>query len=290
MWIIVGLIPVAVCIGLGVACLLWLPRGRKIGGNEPRCAACGYIVHGLPEPKCPECGSDLTRPKAIDTTGRVPPGRLARAVGWSFFCVLAVVVPVGAIWGALVMPAMPMVRDSNENVTLSVPASNGYRAIVIHSHTHGLAYRNGPDPLPDDLKIELTRSDGTLRVLAVDSTTLHFRDASVPGSAMSSTPLDADALVSWLKGAGVHGQEDLLKHEMARAMNLVQQVVSRPMNHDSSGVEFRRYASSSGSSLNPVAWMGWVPAFVGVLVWGIGIIRIVRKPSVAGDSHIMSVQ
>jgi len=286
-WMIVGLPLTLLCIGVGVACL-WLPRGRKVGGNEPRCAACGYIVQGLPEPKCPECGSDLTRPNAINTTGRLPPGRLARSVAWSFFCVLAVVVPLAAIWGALVMPAMPMVRDSNENVTFGSPASKGYQSIAILAHTYGLVYRNGLNPLPRELKIELTRSDGSLRALAVDPVTLHYRDSAVPGSATSSTPLDANVLVSWLKSQAVQGQADLLEREMSKTMQQLQQVVSRPENRQVSGSgEFHSYGSGGSTSLNPIPWVGWVPVFAAVLVWSIGMIRIVRKPSMAGDSHII---
>jgi hypothetical protein len=72
---------------MGVTCLLWLPLGRRVAGTEPRCAACGYIVHGLPAPTCPECGSDLAGPGAIVTAGRLLPGRLARSIRWSMFCV-----------------------------------------------------------------------------------------------------------------------------------------------------------------------------------------------------------
>lgn len=32
---------------------------RSSGDGLPRCAACGYILKGLPEPRCPECGSTI---------------------------------------------------------------------------------------------------------------------------------------------------------------------------------------------------------------------------------------
>ncbi len=285
--ILFSLVAIVLSIGAGVACVLWLPRGRKVGGIEPRCAACGYIVHGLPAPRCPECGADLARPRAIVTTARLPPGRLARSIAWSLFCVLAVVIPAAAVWGAFVMPALPMVRDNSEQVTLSQPASKAYRAIAVRAHAHGMAYPHDPDPLPGDLKIELTRSDGTVRVMAIDSATLHFRDASVPASATSTAPLDTDALVSWLKSAAVQGDNNQINREMGRVMAQVRRVVSRPPYHFIvGGAEFSGMSSGSSGSMNPLPWVGLVPLVIGAVVWGIGMIRIMRKPPAGGDSHM----
>jgi hypothetical protein len=102
--------------------------------------------------------------------------------------------------------------------------------------------------------------------------------------------LDAEALVSWLKSVAVQGKAGLLKQEMEETMTQVQQAISSPAatRQISGGVGFSGYGLSGGNSLNTIPWLDWVPVVIGVLVWGIGIIRIVRKPSMAGDSHIIS--
>lgn len=247
---------VVVAIGAGVACL-WLPRGRKAGYVEPRCASCAYIVHGLPAPTCPECGADLSKPGAIASTGRLPPGRLVRSVAWTFFCVLAILIPSAVIWSAFVMPSMPWVSDSTDDVTFLWPASMGYKGIAIRAHAHGLVHPHDTSPLPAVLKTELNRSDGTVRTLAVDAATLRFRDTSLPGNAMSSTPLDAQALVAWLKGASVQGETGQLNKEMAIVMTQVQQMVSHPTQRQvSTGSEFSGVSSTSGGSMSH--FRGWV--------------------------------
>lgn len=42
---------------LGVATTRAVSRWRRVGLREPgRCERCGYLLRGLPEPRCPECG------------------------------------------------------------------------------------------------------------------------------------------------------------------------------------------------------------------------------------------
>lgn len=197
--------------------------------------------------------------------------------------------PVGFIWRNVAMPAMPQTRDSSELATLSEPTSRGYRSIAVGAHMHANAYPQDPDPLPGDFKIELTRADGTLRALTIDSATLHFRDTSVPGSAMSATPMDADALTAWLKSVGVQGEAEELNKEMAIVMKQVDLMVTCPSVHQMIGSgEFGSMGSSSGGSISPLPWVGSTPLLVGLIVWGIGIARIALKPSLASDVFQMN--
>lgn len=49
----------ALAAGLGVyGVLAWL-AGRQEGDGEMRCRACGHILRGLSEPRCPECGEQI---------------------------------------------------------------------------------------------------------------------------------------------------------------------------------------------------------------------------------------
>lgn len=49
------------CVGLGVACcFVAAVRHRRLDAlaerDAHRCRKCGYLLYGLPEPRCPECG------------------------------------------------------------------------------------------------------------------------------------------------------------------------------------------------------------------------------------------
>ena len=43
------------------ACVGWVPLsvGRMRGDNETRCRKCRYILRGITEPRCPECGTPI---------------------------------------------------------------------------------------------------------------------------------------------------------------------------------------------------------------------------------------
>ena len=272
-------------IGPGVGCLVWLPRGRKVAAVEPRCAACGYIVHGLPAPVCPECGSDLSRPNAIMRSSRLPPGRLARALGWSLFCLLAVTVPLGMTWEQFARPNLPMVWNGSTVVTLSYPASQAYLSIELRARSNRKVYPNTPAPPPDDLKIQLTRLDKTTRQLAVDPATLRFRDTSSAQKQWSADPLDADALIAWLQSAGVQGKSQDLQIEMRLVMTQIRQAItSRQTISIPAGTGFSGVGSSSGGSMSPLPWVSLVPLAVSAIVWSIGLLRIFLSRPLSSDS------
>ncbi len=106
---------------------------------------------------------------------------------------------------------------------------------------------------------------------------------------MSSTPLDAQALVAWLKGASVQGETGQLNKEMAIVMTQVQQMVSHPTQRQvSTGSEFSGVSSTSGGSMSPLPWVGSTPLVIGAIVWVIGTLRILRKPLKTGDSHMIA--
>ena len=295
-FILLIVIAIVVCIGAGIACLLWLPYGRKVGGVEPRCAGCGYIICGLPAPRCPECGADLGGSGAVVTTGRLRPGRVARLIAWSAFCMLAVVIPAGLLWLALVTPALPRISDSSGVMTFNRPVSKGYNSVAVRTQSHQMmypvagAYPPVPDTLPDGLYIDLVRSDGTSTMLSVDSATLQLRNQTAAKSSMSPAPLDADALVAWLKSVGVQGETDQLNKEMSTVMTEVQHVVSHPPTPPIfQSAEFGSVGLSTSASQHPLPWVDGVPLLIGAIVWAIGTIRIVRKPPIAaGDSQIGS--
>lgn len=39
----------------------WQGRRNPARLNQNGCLSCGYALHGLPEPRCPECGTPFTK-------------------------------------------------------------------------------------------------------------------------------------------------------------------------------------------------------------------------------------
>ena len=61
-WYIDAETRVSFCVTLSVsACFGWLLLylSERRGDNETRCRKCGYILRGLSEPRCPECGERI---------------------------------------------------------------------------------------------------------------------------------------------------------------------------------------------------------------------------------------
>ena len=261
--------------------ILRLPRGRRIEGAEPRCATCGYIVIGLPEPTCPECGADLQRPGAVLTGGRRPPGRIVRSIAWSAFCVFAVAVPISAIWPRYVEPLVPRLRDVSIVLTFAQPKSGAYRSIELRSDSHALAGLSAPLRIIRTAKIDLRRSDGTICTAVVDDAAEHFHPPDKDGS-KDQLPLDAAGLTAWLRTNGVTGNEAQINKEMASAVTQMRQAILQAGNGISvfgDGATFSSVGSSSGSSSSPQKWVGIAPPVIVGTVWLIGLIYIIaQKP------------
>jgi len=57
--IIIIAIGVLVLVGFGVGLTLWITGGGGNKSGEMACGGCGYLVRGLEQLNCPECGADL---------------------------------------------------------------------------------------------------------------------------------------------------------------------------------------------------------------------------------------
>ena len=53
--VIMGLVVVGLITGI----VLWVTSGRSNAQGEMACGGCGYLVRGLEQLNCPECGADL---------------------------------------------------------------------------------------------------------------------------------------------------------------------------------------------------------------------------------------
>jgi hypothetical protein len=66
--------------------------------DHKRCLACGYILDGLPEPRCPECGRafDPARPETYQSRCKSGRGHLL----WALAALIAVSLPLGRLFTA----------------------------------------------------------------------------------------------------------------------------------------------------------------------------------------------
>jgi len=44
---------------MGILAFMWLNRRFAFSDNETRCRKCGYILKGITEPRCSECGERI---------------------------------------------------------------------------------------------------------------------------------------------------------------------------------------------------------------------------------------
>lgn len=60
-WALPPLYTLMATIFTGCACLGWVLYDRSVhrGDGETRCRKCKYILRGLSEPRCPECGEPI---------------------------------------------------------------------------------------------------------------------------------------------------------------------------------------------------------------------------------------
>lgn len=58
-WAAVGTLRLAPVLVLAFAVYHWLAFPFFVRGPLPRCRVCGYVLHGLTTPRCPECGTAI---------------------------------------------------------------------------------------------------------------------------------------------------------------------------------------------------------------------------------------
>lgn len=56
---IVAALPTVVIAFTAFGVLTWFLRPRQLIDPETRCRRCGYILRGITEPRCPECGERI---------------------------------------------------------------------------------------------------------------------------------------------------------------------------------------------------------------------------------------
>lgn len=218
---------------------------RKILAG-PVCGKCGYSVIGLTTMTCPECGGDL-RVSGIVTPST--PQRGGALAGCCFFTSLLVFIAL-VVSGALLSVA-PVRRSYDRQVQLGGPHSKAYQRVVIHAHeaTWGAGQRSLP------VEIELVPN---LAPTATASSALAMppRMMLKPGAGYeyldgfsrvaSQDAFGADAVLAWMKLAGIDTARGEVRREAARIATQVH-AAARGAGLASSQARYSGFSSSSST-------------------------------------------
>src|SRR5438034_10252686 len=102
--LLISLVAIVLIAGIALAVSGW--RGRRVG-DHPYCRKCGFDLFGVAErSRCPECGADVTMPKATRIGTRVR--RRGMLVGGIAITVIAAATLV--IVGTHVARSVPWIR------------------------------------------------------------------------------------------------------------------------------------------------------------------------------------
>lgn len=82
--------------------------------TEPRCPNCDYIVAGLPQTRCPECGKEFTWEQAWASAGVLPQIAFEKAKGWGRFAGFA------RTWFAVLFLPWVFARQAAKRIELRI--------------------------------------------------------------------------------------------------------------------------------------------------------------------------
>jgi hypothetical protein len=131
--VIGGMVWLAVLAGLAVYFLVRAAARRsakkKYSGEMPSCMSCGYSLQVRTSDRCPECGADLTRPRAIHLPGEPAP------LPWPVrIFVMTLIVAYPLVTPVALIDANGKMQDwfyGYEAFELATPASDQYYKVII---------------------------------------------------------------------------------------------------------------------------------------------------------------
>lgn len=266
---------------LGAAVLQATLRGRvRHASSEPQCGRCGYNVTGLPGTVCPECGSDLAVVGITHPGQWVPASRWVRALGWTAFVALAVLLPLLQVMVEL-RPYLPSVHDATMSRDFGLPESGAYNGIELSAHTRAVTRQALPPPQKVTLTLVLKDGRRVTREIEIED---------LP-------EWDAPRLTAWMKKAGIVAPQDALLAEARAVRAELEWTFKAPAEGaasfaggygtwgQSSTIDTTGpFLANSGNqtvTVQPAQWQPFLPFSVAVLVWMVGLVWIVRRKPVS---------
>ena len=185
---------------------LWLWRKPPKLKTEPVCGKCGYVVTGLADFICPECGSDLREAGIVKRTvavgGRAPPAKDWPAKVRRRMHVQIALLVVAAL---IMTPFLPLWRTDRRDMVY-VPKSVAYRSVMLSSaftRLHFLTSDYVQEPEALQVRLLFTANDGSPRELTVDLPAMRMTypvliRGPVTFSGSHTVALDRNELLTWL--------------------------------------------------------------------------------------------
>lgn len=286
---------------VGLGWLWWRVLRRPLQGM-PTCGQCGYIVEGLSELTCPECGGDF-RKVGIDTP------RQRGAVGPAVFTTLwTLLLPILALVAiGLAIAFGPMRHSGSISFNLTNPTSQAYQSIGLNvdvtsnspaglqsgvtsqgpGSTRSTTLTFGsPGSVPEPQSIFLTLNG--LHTLHVDSATGGYRYIVATPTADRlidvASGFDPHALRRWMQGAGVDTTISGVDEEINEITAAVLAIAG-----GQSAVTISTLDSSLGSSswsTYPAPWYLVLNFAAWLLIWlgGIVLYIAIRRRRAIADS------
>lgn len=260
-----------ILIGVGVAGVLALrvlvrPRATAKPA-QPCCAACGYLVRGLPTFICPECGMDL-REVGIRTP------QMHRTMGpWGWVVVWSILLPLAAlIISAIVGDSLFRYGRQRSQITLNSPRSGAYSTISINAAGTGRGYPVGFD----QVTMVIVGPGGKASKIEVDLPGLAHEYVDASGQRVSkSSGLDGQTILDWMAAAGVESSGPQVAQEAGGLAAMLQLAAAGGGNLNTPG-GFSGSSSSSSSGLGPHPLFAPIALGFWLLVWGAGVWRILH--------------
>ena len=276
---IVGLIWIALVIGVLAAERRRRKRNVSAPSAEPTCPTCGYVVIGLAGNVCPECGSDLSSIGVIrPDANRTAP--LARVALWTILFAL----PAFLVWREA-RPRLPVLNETTVTETFSGPLSGAYKSMEVRTIASRWYWRGRqPGPAQNRLEFRLQRLDNLQPLYVTKQPPLTPADHSAYSQQFRAAEsprdypriFDRRPLLEWMRSQGVDTEDITVQAEVdAIGVELDQRLVG----FGRSGVP-SPFASSpvvrTGYSGRPW-WLYVGCAAVALIIWLIGARLAARR-------------
>jgi hypothetical protein len=262
----IRMIVITAAVALVAAVARWLAvRSRSRVFWEDRCAACGYIVQGLPGHVCPECGADLRRAGAVLPPGVVP----GLSVDWIFVLwTVTAGVAYGIVNGAW-LSDIPPVYLVTARGHYDRPISGNYDGFS--ANYEGEMYRGAP--VSGRLEVILHLRGGDEARMVVDPVTWAYHTTAGPVQVAPLSEFGADALAGWLRAYGVDTSEPKARDALE---GLAYTLRGWSVDRSSAPAGFWAESATSGAEARTTGAVK--AARIGfALVWLIGAVWLVRR-------------
>jgi len=247
MFIISGLIPLALLLIVAWICFRTLRRAVTIPAHllrGERCGKCAYELGGVDTPNCPECGAELDVVGVITPVMQLNkrPGGVAAALAWTVLALVLAVLSIAAI--------------------SIIGGPDAYDSSIDHIRTRSVlapqwpwTQQTPPDAPSYEVQIEtdvIAHRDrglhrGTIRIDVAGPTSDSSVEMDAASLEMRDGTFDHAVALDLLTAAGLDAESALIQDEAEQIVHLAVSVRSQPIDHP----DFATSAPNGARRLTP---------------------------------------